>query len=87
MGQLPCLEISSTVTAYGREMIESTKQQVEAHYTKANGYEFDSQVTDASPYPALRSAYARPTLTLRSAYARPTLTLRSPYAHSPQLSP
>ena len=30
VGQLPCLEISSTVTSYGREMIESTKQQVRA---------------------------------------------------------
>ena len=28
VGQLPCLEISSTVTAYGRQMIESTKAQV-----------------------------------------------------------
>jgi len=44
VGQLPCLEISSTVTAYGRTMIESTKQQVETIYTKANGYEHDAQV-------------------------------------------
>ena len=44
MGQLPCLEISSTVTAYGRQMIESTKQQVEEHYNTANGYEHDAQV-------------------------------------------
>ena len=28
VGQLPCLEISSTVTAYGRQMIESAKAQV-----------------------------------------------------------
>ena len=44
VGQLPCLEISSTVTAYGRQMIESTKQQVEERYTVANGYEHDAQV-------------------------------------------
>jgi hypothetical protein len=44
VGQLPCLEISSTVTGYGRMMIESTKQQVEEHYTQANGYEHDAQV-------------------------------------------
>ena len=44
VGQLPCLEISSTVTAYGRQMIESTKQQVEEHYNVKNGYEFDAQV-------------------------------------------
>ncbi len=30
VGQLPCLEISSTVTGYGRQMIESTKSQVRA---------------------------------------------------------
>ena len=44
VGQLPCLEISSTVTAYGRQMIESTKAQVEAHYNTANGYDHDSIV-------------------------------------------
>ena len=44
VGQLPCLEISSTVTGYGRLMIESTKSQVEAHYTIANGYDYDAEV-------------------------------------------
>ena len=44
VGQLPCLEISSTVTAYGREMIESTKKNVEDHYNQANGYEHDALV-------------------------------------------
>lgn len=28
MGKLPCLEISSSVTAFGREMIELTKAKV-----------------------------------------------------------
>ena len=45
VGQLPCLEISSTVTAFGRQMIESTKQHVEKHYSKENDYEYDAQVT------------------------------------------
>ena len=44
VGQLPCLEISSTVTGYGRMMIESTKQQVESHYNTANGYDHDALV-------------------------------------------
>ena len=44
IGKLPCLEISMSVTAYGRQMIEATKQAVESHYTIANGYEHDAQV-------------------------------------------
>lgn len=43
-GQLPCLAISSSVTAYGRQMIDLTKNLVEARYTKENGYSFDAQV-------------------------------------------
>ena len=42
MGQLPCLPISSSVTAYGREMIEATKDYVLKRYNKENGYQFDS---------------------------------------------
>ena len=34
VGQLPCLEISSTVTGFGRMMIESTKQQVTSSRTR-----------------------------------------------------
>jgi len=44
VGKLPCLAISSSVTSFGREMIEATKQYVEKHYTTANGYAHDSQV-------------------------------------------
>lgn len=44
VGQLPCIAISSTVTAYGREMIEQTKAEVEKTYTTANGYEHNAQV-------------------------------------------
>ncbi|XP_066252810.1 DNA polymerase delta catalytic subunit [Euwallacea similis] len=44
VGKLPCLEISSSVTAYGRSMIEQTKQEVELHYTIKKGYESDAKV-------------------------------------------
>ncbi|KAK0527699.1 DNA-directed DNA polymerase delta [Tilletia horrida] len=44
VGKLPCLEISMSVTAYGREMIEQTKTHVEKHFTIANGYEHDAHV-------------------------------------------
>lgn len=44
VGKLPCLEISGSVTAYGRTMIEQTKNEVESHYTLANGYESDATV-------------------------------------------
>ncbi|CAG9858096.1 unnamed protein product [Phyllotreta striolata] len=44
VGKLPCLEISGSVTAYGRTMIEQTKQEVEQHYRKENGYEADAKV-------------------------------------------
>ncbi|XP_034110049.1 DNA polymerase delta catalytic subunit [Drosophila albomicans] len=44
VGKLPCLEISGSVTAYGRTMIEMTKNEVETHYTRVNGYENDAVV-------------------------------------------
>jgi len=44
VGVLPCLEISSSVTAFGRQMIDHTKKMVEAKYNVANGYEHDAQV-------------------------------------------
>ncbi|EIW67930.1 DNA polymerase delta subunit 1 [Tremella mesenterica] len=44
VGKLPCLAISSSVTAFGRQMIEFTKQQVEAEFCVANGYENDAKV-------------------------------------------
>ncbi|KAG6450054.1 DNA polymerase delta catalytic subunit [Manduca sexta] len=44
VGKLPCLEISGSVTAYGRTMIEFTKSEVEKRYTKANGYKEDATV-------------------------------------------
>lgn len=44
VGKLPCLAISSSTTAFGRVMIEKTKQEVMEKYCKKNGYEFDSDV-------------------------------------------
>lgn len=44
VGKLPCLEISQSVTAFGRMMIEQTKQHVENKYTIANGYKHNAKV-------------------------------------------
>ncbi|KAL4883407.1 DNA polymerase family B-domain-containing protein [Aspergillus karnatakaensis] len=44
VGKLPCLPIASSTTSYGRQMIEKTKQEVEARYTIANGYSHDAKV-------------------------------------------
>ena len=39
VGKLPCLAISKSVTGFGRQMIDTTKNAVEEHYTKDNGYD------------------------------------------------
>lgn len=44
VGQLPCLAISSSVTSYGRQMIDQTKNAVESMYTVKNGYKADAEV-------------------------------------------
>jgi DNA polymerase delta subunit 1 len=44
IGKLPCLAISSSVTAFGREMIELTKNEVQEKYSIKNGHPFDAQV-------------------------------------------
>lgn len=44
VGKLPCLEISQSVTAFGRVMIEKTKNLVQSLYNVANGYPKDSIV-------------------------------------------
>lgn len=44
VGKLPCLEISSSVTAFGRLMIEQTKNYVEERYTIENGYKYNAKV-------------------------------------------
>ncbi|GIQ89108.1 DNA-directed DNA polymerase, family B, partial [Kipferlia bialata] len=43
-GKLPALQISASVTSFGREMIEETQRLVETKYTKANGYEHNASV-------------------------------------------
>ncbi|XP_044469856.1 DNA polymerase delta catalytic subunit-like isoform X2 [Mangifera indica] len=44
VGQLPCIEISSSVTSYGRQMIEHTKKLVEDKFTMLGGYEHNAEV-------------------------------------------
>jgi len=44
VGVLPCLDISSSVTGFGRTMIDHTKNMVEAKYTIENGYAHNAQV-------------------------------------------
>ncbi|XP_053205338.1 DNA polymerase delta catalytic subunit-like [Panonychus citri] len=44
VGKLPCLEISQSVTAFGRQMIDQTKNIVEKQFNLANGYVADSLV-------------------------------------------
>ena len=44
VGQLPCLAISSSVTSYGRQMIDMTSETVEKLYTMENGYPADAVV-------------------------------------------
>ncbi|KAF7721640.1 DNA-directed DNA polymerase delta [Apophysomyces ossiformis] len=44
VGKLPCLQISSSVTAYGRQMILQTKETVEEHFSIKNGYKHDAKV-------------------------------------------
>jgi hypothetical protein len=44
VGKLPCLAISASVTAFGRVMIEKTKQVVESTYTIENGYSHNAEV-------------------------------------------
>jgi DNA polymerase delta subunit 1 len=43
-GPLPCLEVARSVTAYGREMIQSTKQLVQSHFVKEKGYANNAEV-------------------------------------------
>lgn len=44
VGQLPCLPIASSVTSYGRFLLEKTKEFVEQNFTKENGYEHNAEV-------------------------------------------
>ncbi|KAI2514140.1 DNA polymerase family B [Fragilaria crotonensis] len=44
VGQLPCVPIAASVTSYGRQLLEKTKEFVETQFTIANGYEHNAQV-------------------------------------------
>ncbi|VDN97005.1 unnamed protein product [Rodentolepis nana] len=44
VGKLPCLEISGSITGFGREMIEETKRHVEEKFTISNGYKHNALV-------------------------------------------
>ena len=44
VGQLPCLQISASVTAFGQEMIKKTRDMVLEKYSQKNGFEFDADV-------------------------------------------
>lgn len=44
VGKLPCLEISASTTAFGRQMIEATKELVQKRYTIANGFTHNAEV-------------------------------------------
>jgi DNA polymerase delta subunit 1 len=44
VGQLPCVPIASSVTSYGRQLLERTKAHVEEKFTKSNGYDHDAVV-------------------------------------------
>lgn len=41
---MPCVPIASSVTSYGRYLLEKTKEYVEKNYTVANGYKYDAEV-------------------------------------------
>ena len=43
-GQLPCVPIASSTTAYGRNLLLSTREFVESTYTVLNGYPHNAEV-------------------------------------------
>jgi DNA polymerase delta subunit 1 len=44
VGQLPCVPIAASVTAYGRNLLIETKNFVENSYTIKNGYPYNAEV-------------------------------------------
>jgi DNA polymerase delta subunit 1 len=44
VGQLPCIQIASSVTSYGRNLLLETRKFVEETYTIANGYKYNADV-------------------------------------------
>ena len=43
-GSMPCLEIAGSVTAFGRKMIDHTRNKVMEIYSRKNGFEHDADV-------------------------------------------
>jgi DNA polymerase delta subunit 1 len=43
-GVLPCIPISSSVTSFGRQMIEAARSTVLTHYSTSNGYVTNADV-------------------------------------------
>jgi DNA polymerase delta subunit 1 len=44
VGSLPCIEVSASVTSFGRDMIELTAKTIREEYCVSNGYEHDATV-------------------------------------------
>nr|QZX63221.1 DNA polymerase delta subunit 1 [Halisarca dujardinii] len=44
VGKLPCIEISESVTGFGRQMIEKSRELVEEKFTVKNGHKHDAKV-------------------------------------------
>ena len=44
VGQLPCVPIAASTTAYGRNLLLETRSFVESTYTIANGFSSDAEV-------------------------------------------
>ncbi|KAK1443519.1 DNA polymerase catalytic subunit [Babesia gibsoni] len=43
-GYLPCVEVATAITAFGRNIIFNTKETIESHFTTANGYQYNAKV-------------------------------------------
>ncbi len=44
VGQLPCVPIASSVTAYGRNLLLQTRAFIESEYTVSKGHAHDAEV-------------------------------------------
>ena len=58
-GQLPCVPIASSTTAYGRNLLLSTREYVESTYTVLNGYPHNAEVITNELYSVHVYVYVR----------------------------
>ncbi|KAH7681089.1 DNA-directed DNA polymerase protein [Dioscorea alata] len=82
IGQLPCLEISSSVTSYGRQMIEHTKKLVEEKFTTMGGYDYNAEgLTKMGDDYAVKAAHVElaERMRKRDAATAPNVGDRVPY--------